>query len=130
MTPHFIYVLFVSAAGLALWIWVSSTPLLTLNRRKRFPSFVEKIGRLRALNRPSPPTRWQSLVSLVGLLLVPAGMALMLRQGGLERSEEVVLTLGLLGVIVWTIGLVVVSLTSPSAADDAGEREITHTPEP
>jgi hypothetical protein len=130
MTAHSVFFLLLSAGGLALWIWGSSTALLILNQRKRFPSLVDRIGRLRPPGNPARPRPWQSLLNLVFLLFVPAGMAARLRQGGLERSEEVVLALSLVGVIVWTIGLVVVSLTSPSAADDAAERERTQSPGP
>jgi hypothetical protein len=97
MTAHFAFVLLLSAAGLALWIWGSCTTLVTLNQNRRFPSLVDRIGRLRPPDRPDRPGPWQSVASLAVLLLVPAGMAAMLRQGGLERSEEVVLALGLLG---------------------------------
>jgi hypothetical protein len=130
MTPHFVFVLLLSAAGLALWIWGSSTTLLSINQNKRFPSLVDRIGRLRPPHRPDRPGPWQSVASLAVLLLIPAGMAAMLRQGGLEPFEAVVLALGVIGVIAWTIGLVVVSLTSPGAADDADEREGTQSPGP
>jgi hypothetical protein len=128
MNSHFAFVLLLSAAGLALWIWGSSRALLALNWKRRFPSFVQVVGRLRPPQQPVRPRPWQAVITLLVLLFVPAGMAAMLRQGGLEPPEEVVLLLGLLGVTGWTFGLVVVSITSPRTTDVSTEVETTKPP--
>jgi hypothetical protein len=113
VTASLAYHATLATVGLALWIWGTSMAAITLERRKRLPRLIEAIGKLRPPNSLEPQRRWQAIVVLVVSLFVPAGLASMLRQGDHEIAVYVVLALGLLVVIAWTILLVAILLKSP-----------------